>query len=224
MLTMTLDFEPTEEDFIDVMTLRSQLVNIDEKTLIEYYSGYKEYLMLLNATLVLMSEDSAFLLFRDSFSKKLEKLVNLYRYNKNNDSNIKKSINEIILYLNGIDMCSSEYKRLLKTQYQMYHEEIRKTKYKNENEFIYALGHDAFVYAALVNDDMEIITQDDMYLSSINYLLETIPFIFEDEYIRELALKRIDNLGKGINPFKREIRKYSQETKENFQKIIKKGE
>ena len=63
-----------------------------------------------------------------------------------------------------------------------------------------------------------------MFLSSVNYFIETIPSIFENEDVKNRTMKLIDKLRKGFNPFKKELRMYSEETKENLQKIKVKEE
>lgn len=209
-------------DFINVLCLKNQLLNVDEEKLMEVYQDYNNYMTFLDSVVVLTQIDSAFLLYKDMFSKKIEQIIGIHRYNTK-DSNVRAVINDIIGYLNSIKTYSPNYRNLLKDSYKSYHENVRKTYFKNSDELLYSMGYDAVVYAAITEDDMNLINQDDMFLSSINYLLETIPSIFDDPKVRERTLKKIDKLEKWA-PFNKEIRKYSRVTKANYQKIKNKEE
>ena len=171
-----------------------------------------------------MSEiDSAFLLFRDDFIDKIYSVIQIYRFDIK-DNQIKEAINSIINYLNVVKSYEPEYKQLLKKSYHSWQEEVRNVWLKDESDLVYSLGYDAVVYAGIVDGDMDIITENDMFLSSINYFVETIPSIFENKDVQNRTMKLINKLGKGFSPFKKELRMYSLETKENLQKIKLKEE
>ena len=213
----------TDSDFANVLCLRSQLVNLDEKNLVEYHKDYERYLTFIDTVAVMSEVDSAFLLLRDDFIDKIYSVVQIYRFDIK-DKEIKEAVNSIINYLNVVKSYKPEYKKLLQTSYYSWNEDVRNVWLKEESDLIYALGYDAVVYAGIVDGDMDIITENDMFLSSINYFIETIPSIFEKKDVRDRTMKLIDKLRKGFNPFKKGIRNYSEETKENLQKIKVKEE
>ena len=224
MVEMKVEDEITLKDFVNVLCLRNQLINVDEKVLKDAYQNYDNYIAFLDSFIVLTQIDSAFLLYNDSFIEKIEDVISIHRHDKDNDPEVKKAINEIILYLNGVKGYKADYKMLLKQNYQTYHEDVRMATFEDSEAFIDALSYDAYVYAALVNDHMEKVERDDLFLSSINYLMETIPEMFDDAAVKDRAYKKINELCRGFNPLKHEIRKHSQEAKDNFKRLIKKGE
>ena len=201
----------TVSDFTNVLCLRSQLVNLDEKDIVEYHKDYERYLTFIDTVAVMSEIDSAFLLFRDDFIDKIYSVIQIYRFDIK-DNQIKEAINSIINYLNVVK------------SYHSWQEEVRNVWLKDESDLVYSLGYDAVVYAGIVDGDMDIITENDMFLSSINYFVETIPSIFENKDVQNRTMKLINKLGKGFSPFKKELRMYSLETKENLQKIKLKEE
>ena len=213
----------TVSDFTNVLCLRSQLVNLDEKDIVEYHKDYERYLTFIDTVAVMSEIDSAFLLFRDDFIDKIYSVIQIYRFDIK-DNQIKEAINSIINYLNVVKSYEPEYKQLLKKSYHSWQEEVRNVWLKDESDLVYSLGYDAVVYAGIVDGDMDIITENDMFLYSINYFVETIPSIFENKDVQNRTMKLINKLGKGFSPFKKELRMYSLETKENLQKIKLKEE
>lgn len=212
-------------DFVNVLCLKNQLINVDDEVLLEVYKDYENYVTFLSSVITLINneEDSPFLLYRDSFLKKINSIVQIHRYDAR-DKEVVNAANEIIGYLNHIKSYSLNDRRLVKAAYRSYNEDARKTVFIDEKEFLYSLGYDAVVYAAIVEDDMDKITENDMFLSSINYLLETAPIIFDNKDVQDRTLTKISELERGWNPFSKRTRKYSKITKENYQKVKTKGE
>lgn len=216
--------EVTIRDFVDVLCLKNQLVNVEQEKLLEVYQDYENYITFISSVLSMVkTEDSPFLLYRDSFIKKIDAVVQIHKYDAP-DAEVKMAANEVIGLLNHIKSYSISNRKILKEAYRSYNEDVRKTTFIDENEFLYSLGYDAAVYAALVDNNMDLITQDDMFLSSVNYLLERIPVIFDNKDVQELTLSKIEELERGWSPFNKKTRKYSKVTRENYQKIKTKGE
>lgn len=216
--------EITVRDFVDVLCLKNQLVNVEKEKLLEVYKDYENYITFISAVLIMIeTEDSPLLLYRDSFVKKIEDVVQIYK-DSARSSKVRRAANDVVRYLNHIKSYSTIDRKLLKEAYKSYNEGVRKTNFLDERDFLYAVGYDAAVYAALVEDNMDLITQDDMFLSSVNYLLEKIPTIFDNEDVQERTLSKLEELERGWNPFNIRIRKYSKITRENYQKIKTKEE
>ena len=216
--------EITVRDFVDVLCLKNQLVNVEKEKLLEVYKDYENYITFISAVLIMIeTEDSPLLLYRDSFVKKIEDVVQIYK-DSARSSKVRRAANDVVRYLNHIKSYSTIDRKLLKEAYKSYNEGVRKTNFLDERDFLYAVGYDAAVYAALVEDNMDLITQDDMFLSSVNYLLEKIPTIFDNKDVQERTLSKLEELERGWNPFNIRIRKYSKITRENYQKIKTKEE
>ena len=216
--------EITVRDFVDVLCLKNQLINVEKEKLLEVYKDYENYITFVSTVLnMIETEDSPLLLYRDSFVKKIEDVVQIYK-DSARSSKVRRAANDVVRYLNHIKSYSTIDRKLLKEAYKSYNEGVRKTNFLDERDFLYAVGYDAAVYAALVEDNMDLITQDDMFLSSVNYLLEKIPTIFDNKDVQERTLSKLEELERGWNPFNIRIRKYSKITRENYQKIKTKEE
>ena len=215
--------EPTLTDFVNVLCLRNQLVVLKEEVLLDVYQDYENYLTFLDSVEALSEIDGAFLFYSDEFIKTIYDILQIHRY-EIKDPEIRNSINEKIGYLNRVRITTEETKKELKNIYHNYHEKVRNMYIKTSQDLIHYLGYDACVYVAITEGNMDSVTNYEMFLSSINYFIEAIPEIFEDKDVRDRTMTLVNKLSKGFNPSKGKIRRYSQETKENLQKIKIKGE
>ena len=213
----------TTEDFVNVLLLRNQLVNVELSELMKFYEDYDRFCTFLRSVLVLRDVDSAFLLFRPEFIEKIERVIQIHRFGEKR-SEVWGDINEIVLYLNQIKSYSDDFREMLKEDYRTYQQDCRKTPFEDENEFLYSMAYDAVVYCAIQRNDMDFITEDDMYLVSINYFIETFPEMFQDPAIQQRVLEKIAGIEVKGWPFRKELRNYSKETREAFQKLKQKEE
>ena len=108
----------------NILVLRNHLVKIPESKLIEMYSNYDYYLAFLNSLWLLIENDSAFLLFDDSMLKKILSVIQIYRFDAK-DEGVKKEVNDIIDYINGLRSCDEAKKNTLKNNYLAFQEEKR---------------------------------------------------------------------------------------------------
>ena len=70
--------EITVRDFVDVLCLKNQLVNVEKEKLLEVYKDYENYITFISAVLIMIeTEDTPLLLYRDSFVKKIEDVVQI---------------------------------------------------------------------------------------------------------------------------------------------------
>ena len=213
------------KEFADVLCLRNQLLVVDEKKLIDTYEDYENYEVFIDSVVAMINNEaeSPFLLYRDSFVKKIENIVQIHRYNLK-DEDIKEKTRDIIAHLNTISNYTPFERKIVKEAYRIYNESIRNIAFDNDKEFLYSLGYDAVVYAAITENDMELINQNDMFLSSINYFLDNIPEIFNNSDVRKRTLTKIDKLSKGFGLFDKGMKKYSKATREGIEKIKTKEE
>lgn len=208
----------TVNDYLNVLCLRNQLVCVGKKQLLDVYKDYENYITFLDSVYVFSEIDSAFLLYNKDYVDKVENIVQIHRYDTD-DPEVKNVVNTIIGYLNGLKTYSDEYKDALMQAYHSYNEEKRNVQIESDNLLLQALAYDAVVVAGLANENMEIVTDDDLFLSSMNYLMNTIPEFFDNAQVKIRAITRLDELSKKGRPFNKRIRTYSKETLENFQKI-----
>lgn len=211
------------DDFENVICLKNQLLSVPIETLLETYQDYENFITFLDSICVLSDMDSAFLLFDSGCIEKIEAIIQKYRF-QYKDPTVVKTINEIIVYLNGVKSLDSTKKDILKEGYLDYHEDCRKITMDDEETFMNSLAYDAVCYAALKDDHMDTIPDDNLFLASVNYLLEAVPQFFKDPDVANRLLTKLDVLEKKGWPFHRTTREYSKETKTYYKKFVLKEE
>lgn len=206
-------------DFINVICLRNQLLVVPTEEFVEMHRDEEKFLSFLDTLSVLITIDSAFFLFSDELIEKAKDVIADNRFNYK-DKNIVEVINQAISYFNNIKNYDESYKNLLKNGYLGYQEDCRKATIEDEMFLLDTLAFDAVVYFALAEDRMDLIDDSDaLFLASVNYLIESIPELFNDEVIKTRALNKLEELTKKGWPFRKTNREYSKETIENIQKI-----
>ena len=207
------------DDFYNVLLLRNHLEFLSVKQLEDLYQNTTNFLVFLDTIAVFSEIDSAFLLFKDEYISKIERIISINRF-KSNDSDIKEIINSIIIFLNQIKCYDTSYKNILKNNYLAYQEDCRKVEMDYEQILLESLGYDAVAYKAIVENNLELIKDaDDYFLASINYFIEVIPELFKNNEIKQLVIDSIEKLAKKGWPFNRTNREFSNETKANLQKL-----
>lgn len=207
------------DDFYNVLLLRNHLEFLSVKQLEDLYQDTTNFLVFLDTIAVFSEIDSAFLLFKDEYISKIERIISINRF-KSNDSDIKEIINSIIIFLNQIKCYDTSYKNILKNNYLAYQEDCRKVEMDSEQILLESLGYDAVAYKAIVESNLELIKDaDDYFLASINYFIEVIPELFKNYEIKQLVIDSIEKLAKKGWPFNRTNREFSNETKANLQKL-----
>ncbi|MCI8569276.1 MAG: hypothetical protein HFJ11_04740 [Bacilli bacterium] len=207
------------DDFYNVLLLRNHLEFLSVKQLEDLYQDTTNFLVFLDTIAVFSEIDSAFLLFKDEYISKIERIISINRF-KSNDSDIKEIINSIIIFLNQIKCYDTSYKNILKNNYLAYQEDCRKVEMDSEQILLESLGYDAVAYKAIVESNLELIKDaDDYFLASINYFIEVIPELFKNNEIKQLVIDSIEKLAKKGWPFNRTNREFSNETKANLQKL-----
>ena len=209
----------TTNDLIDCICLKNQLVNAPLSKMMEEYQDYDSYAEFLLAVLVLRDTDSGFLLFDDSYCEKILQVLQIHRFDEIHDD-VRNTINEIIEYVNYMKNMPTNMKTRFQQEYRSYQEEIRKIGFVDDACLLYSLGYDAIVLMALKEHNLDFITEDDLFLASINYFMETMPELFEDEVALQMSSDKIDQLTKNGGIFSNKIRTYSRQTKRYFQKKI----
>lgn len=210
----------TTDEFIDCLCLKNQLVHAPLEKMLEEYQNYDSYEEFLLAMLVLRDSDSAFLLYNEEFSNKILRVLQIHRFDAINQD-LKSTINDIIAYVNYMKSLSPNIKELLKQEYRVYHEDVREIVFADDECFLYSLAYDAIVLSSLQDSSLDMITEDDMFLASVNYLMEVYPELLRDDTTFQLLSDRIDKLARGNGIFTNKICQYSRQTKKRFQNFQK---
>lgn len=218
-----MEEEYTLNDFENVLCLKNQLISVSRKELMDVYQNYDNYLCFLDTIAVMSDIDSAFLLLNPCFIDTIEDVIQIHRFNTN-DSQVRDAINSIIGYLNRLKSYNESYKNHLKEHYLDYHEQVRLAEFVSEEDFLSSLSYDAVVYVALKYGNMDIISNDTLFLSSLNYFIEAIPEVFQDPVFLDNTINYLSKIEKCGRPFFNKVHRYCVSTKRNFQKIKRKEE
>lgn len=208
------------DDYINLLALKNQLINAKLSVLMEdYEKDYLLYLQFLESVYMLFDTDSGFLLFSEEAKEKIYSIIDIHRFD--DDKEISECVNEIIGALNSMNGYTPEMKKLMKEQYLAYQEEIRKVHILNGDTLVQLMAYDALCLSSLNTDGELQLKENEEYsfLSSLNYLVETCPELFNDPDIKKNADKAIDIIMKKGGFFNFKGRKYTRKTKDNFQKI-----
>ena len=208
------------DDYINLLALKNQLINAKLSVLMEdYEKDYLLYLQFLESVYMLFDTDSGFLLFSEEAKEKIYSIIDIHRFD--DDKEISECVNEIIGALNSMNGYTPEMKKLMKEQYLAYQEEIRKVHILNGDTLVQLMAYDALCLSSLNTDGELQLKENEEYsfLSSLNYLIETCPELFNDPDIKKNADKAIDIIMKKGGFFNFKGRKYTRKTKDNIQKI-----
>lgn len=214
--------EFSTKDLFNVLVLKNQLITLDYDKLKELYQDYDNYLLFLDSFSVLTNIDSGFLFLRDDILKKVEEIVNYNRFNT--DPEVYNTINEIIQYLNLIKGYSSIHKKIFRDSYLAYQEEIRKIDINSIDELMRVLANDAYMVVALEEYDIDFISDDKLFMASLNYLIETAPEIFQNTYIYDFFNKHLNSMEVKPLSFSFKIKRLLRDTQNNYQKVKQKEE
>lgn len=178
------------EDFLNIIILKSQLVNMPEEKLLEEYQDKDRYGTFIDTANIMLDRDSGFLLLDESIARKIESVIASNRF-KIKDEDYTTVANEVIIKINLACDYSKDLKEKVLESYRIYQEESRHISFDDDEELIEAIGYDAYVYDSIKNDNG--VDLNTIYLyGSINYFKETIPEIYEDEEFRNNAIKKLE--------------------------------
>lgn len=206
-------------DYLNIIYLKNELLTLPTSKLLEKYQAEEMYGIFLDTVNIMNAVDSAFLLFSNQALKKIETVVDTYRFlYRSAEFNIVR--NDIIRYLNTVSSCSRELKNIKKDCYLDYHQDLRKMSFMTEDDFLYAVSYDAVSLYKLQDRNLQDM-DDTCFLGSINYFIEVIPELFYEKDIQEVAQSKIEEISRRRGYRNRVVREFSQETMNHFQKIKK---
>lgn len=211
----------TIQEFINILRIKNQLIMFSGSELVEIYKDEADFLCFLDTFILLTQVDSAFLLFSDNFSDKICTLLQDHRFNC--DTEIKKSINDVISYLNGLKGYSSGYINTLKNSYLSYQEQLRHIEFISTDSFLASMANDAIVFSALRDGDLDRIEDGDYYMMSLNYFMNVCPELFKENAVVQRANSLLDKEFKNSKIFSKR-KKYVKETRERLINSGKKEE
>ncbi len=203
------------EDYKNVIILKNQLLTMDIYQLKALYQDYETYLLFLDTISVLISIDCGFLFLRDDIISKIEQIIQYNRFEA--DSDTFQIINEMIQYFNTIQNYSPNRKKILTSSYLAYQEDIRKMKLKDMNDLFQAIAFDANVIVALEQNTMDFLSDNRYFLSSFNYMIESIPELFENSSC-DLLQEKLHSIEVRPWPFDRDSRQSLKKAEEHFKK------
>ena len=163
------------EELLDDMSLlifKNQLLCGEMKDLKEFYKDERCFLNFLDTIALVSQREPAFFLLSTEIKDRIIQIIDLYKYSANEE--VLAYINEILIYLNGVDNIPEELANLMVKSYMEFHEKLRRTKFNDVYDFLSALSYDAIFISALDDDNMDSLTNHDLNISSFNYLICTL--------------------------------------------------
>lgn len=184
-------------EFENIMIFKNQLINLEKKELIRLYTDVSNYALFINTIIILINEENTLFLLDDNYIDKIYAILDIHRYDLN-DNEVFNIVNDIIDALNKIK--GIENKEEYVKEYVKFQEGLRGYKFKEADDFLYALTYDAVVVAGLKDKSIPI-QYDDLFLSSINYFLNIYPEYFEDSVTLKSVRERLEEITmrKGIS-------------------------
>lgn len=208
---------------IDIIFLKSLLIEIPTDELPNLLETKEEYTLFLSSLNDTIQEEPEFFLITDEFIKKAENVIEKYRFTYTDEETINL-VNEAIVNLNSIRSIDEQTKQI---NYNLYvaDQEVKRHDYiPNSEVLVYMLAHDATLLETMLTGKPAYY-QPRYYIGSTNYLINTIPELYEEcESIRSqtiINMETIKNTKKGINIFNRA---YARKTLKTLKKIKNKEE
>ncbi len=203
-----------EYDIIDierVLSIKSQLIVIEDEMIEEIYEKQENYLAFVQGVISLINLDGSFLMIHKNYRDKIRRVIQIKRFDQ--EKEVREVINDVLSYLNRLESYQDEEKKSIKKQYVQLQEELHSCFFESDDILEEALAYDAVVYISLKDDRMEDIESDDFYLSSLNYLAEIVPEFFREEKIRKRADQKIDQIILKSKPWEFLHKSYAKTTK-----------
>ena len=213
-------------DFVNLINLKGQLINFDERKLIDLYTeDYYSYVVFLNAVGLLINNELAFLFLNDDYIEKISAVVHLHRFSTD-DSEVKDLVNQIIVAINQIKKMSEEEKFNLKYEYLLDQENMRCTSFRTEEDFLYSLNFDSFLAHILKNDETELLSQcdNDYTLMSLYYAMALCPEFFDDPTVEKNTIEKLDSMAGKFGRRRARIGIYADDLVKKIHKVLKREE
>lgn len=166
-----------------LMTLRFQLLNLEEKELIALYETPEKFKMFLDNTLKQMQNSEGFFFLKEEeISRKIQELNNELRFRFPDPEN-RALGNEVLMRLIQMERLDQNEKNRLLTSYAKSHLILRNYVTTEKNSFYveeleHLLSFDTVAYDCLKNRSYQELLQQRVFLSSTNCFLNTFPEIY----------------------------------------------
>lgn len=206
------------QDFLTVIQLKNQLINLSFEQLLELNKTEMQHVQYVSSINTLLQKEEAFIFIDSDILCKIENLIYKQRFlldPMQADSLIQ--INHAIVKLNELKFETEGHINSLKNSYLFYQEDCRGIEFEDNGGLLVSMAYDFEVYSGLQNgrlDDLE----GDLFLGSTNYFLENIPELYQNSSFYNQTLQKLvqDSNRRGI--WNRCYR--AKETLDNFQKKL----
>ena len=207
-------------EFADILTLKNGFLLAGEEELANHYKQSQDNMNAFanSMNFLIENEEVFFYLSREIVDKALFVIGELKGIDKNNSH----ELNMMMPRLHGINNTDNELKKMRLVSYVEYESDLRNWELDLEN-LIRCMQYDAvllyFLFEDVKNEELQNETNyKELMLSSINYLINTCPAIFNDERIRE-RLDIIFEFIKSNTFLKRNIKRYLRDTKKEYEEL-----
>ena len=208
---MEFEIEDTDFAYNLIVSLRNQLVNGDDKTLVELYKNSEEdFYNFLLANIYLMEMEPNFYLLDKRYLQSVLNIISIYRSSMDSDS--KEYVNDVITFTNRISSLNEADKKKSISSYLEYQQDLRRVDFDNKDEFVRSLSYDGVVLQSLYDNSLDHIEEDNLFLMSVNYFLEVMPSIFLDDDNYKLVKKVANRYKDSLKFYQLAEKRYAVDT------------
>lgn len=211
-----------ENERLNLLAIKNQLVNLSVAELVERYRDIDEYYTFLETLIKLINTESTFLLCGSDYIDKVVTIVNIHRFDVD-DKDFRLGVSGIISYFNSVRSQDSNLKEILKAGYVSYQEDQRGITFYDMGAMLKSIAYDANVYQALQKGTIEKLGLDDYTLMSLTYLMNVYPEFFKDKNVNARAVKLIDSITSKTR-FLSPSRRFAKYVEKVLEKVSKEGE
>lgn len=206
------------ESYIDAIYIKNHLLGLDFKQLKDIYIDYDSFEFFVYNIIYILDCEPEFFLLDDSIPSKIYDVLDLHRFDCKDNPILCGLINEIIMEINSMRSLPTNIRDEKLSIYLNEQSEKRKVLLTDKEDLSYTMVYDAGVILYLIGEG-ENIKDENMYVPSLNLLMNEIPNIFKNKDIAERAINKLNEISKKHIIFGRLQRRYANDAKVYLKKI-----
>ena len=194
-------------EYFAILIFKNQLLCCSNEELIKMYEDNNMFWEFLDTIALMSQKEPAFFLLSEEINDSIHAVIDSHRYSC--DKEMAEYINKVIIYLNNYANVDKNLADVMRISYLNFNEEYRGGEFQDNKSFLASLAYDAVVFAALYNDNLDNVDNGDLAVCSLNYIINTLPELFNDNNIKMRALSILDkefNNSKRFSDRKKTIR------------------
>ncbi len=209
----------SNKEFYNMVKVKTDLIIIKEDKLLQKVTDLEYFNNFISGLETILKKEDAFLLLSKAFTTKIEKIINMSRFNIT-DASILAKLNFLTTKINELKNQPKNIERMKVLNYISYQNELRHLNYPDLATFLGAMSLDLEILEALLNYDISDYKSDEAFLSSTNYFMNVNPSLYDDMEIRYITKEKLKKIQQKPFSFKdRYMKKYTKQTITSFKNI-----